>query len=216
MANSARRIRGNMSMEWMPEHLMDVKLKNSSMWSQHVKQLIMLTAGIETKSQEEMNKGQREDFILSEYNNWCDILGQKHPNAPVLRWLKFTTGTRTTRIGGGYLLSVSHFTTSRKVFGSSTTSSIGYGTRCCRREPPGKVRKKFGSGFAISCSAEGVVTNLKNQLLKISNGGKSNARSGSMPTSIQDHAVNYWKQVYSRLNHHRLIPLSIHTHNPSQ
>ena len=90
-------------MEWMPEHLMDVKLKNSSMWSQHVKQLIMLTAGIETKSQEEMNKGQREDFILSEYNNWCDILGQKHPNAPVLRWLKFTTGTRTARIDGGYL-----------------------------------------------------------------------------------------------------------------
>ena len=103
MANSALRYRGNVPMEWMPEHLMDVKLKNSSMWSQHVKQLIMLTAGIETKSQEEMNKGQRQDFILSEYNNWCDILGQKHPNAPVLRWLKFTTGTRTTRIAGEYL-----------------------------------------------------------------------------------------------------------------
>ena len=53
-------------MKWLPEALMVEGLKNYPCWAQHVKQVIMLTAGIETKRQQSMNKGEREDFMLTE------------------------------------------------------------------------------------------------------------------------------------------------------
>ena len=90
-------------MEWLPSHLLHHNLANCSAWSQHVKQSIMMIAGIETKSQDEMNKGQREDCIYSEYMNWVEILAAKHPRASVNGWLEYTTGTKTVKVTGAYL-----------------------------------------------------------------------------------------------------------------
>ena len=108
--NSARRImlsspgyRGNVSMAWLPDKLMTKTLTNERMWAQHVKQFLILICGIETKSQEDMDKGGREHFIMSEYNRWVDILSQKFPDAAVNPWLKHTTGTRVKKIDGAYL-----------------------------------------------------------------------------------------------------------------
>lgn len=63
----------------------------------------MMIAGIETKSQEEMNKGQREDFVYSEYMNWVEIVAAKYPRAAINGWLEFTTGTRTVKVTGAYI-----------------------------------------------------------------------------------------------------------------
>ena len=90
-------------MAWLPEQLMTKSLKNEKMWSQHVKQFLILTCGIETKSQEELDKGGRENFMMEEYSRWVDILSQKFPDAAVHPWLNFTTGTRKTQLDGGYL-----------------------------------------------------------------------------------------------------------------
>ena len=115
MGDSARRIaRSARKMAWLPPHLMAENLRNHASWAQHVKQLIMVTAGIETKRQEEMNKGARQDFMLLEYTNWCEILAAKFPDSPVITCLEFTTGTRATKITGGYLYR--NFTEGLRVF----------------------------------------------------------------------------------------------------
>ena len=90
-------------MAWIPEQLMSKSLNNEKMWAQHIKQFIALTTGIETKSQEEMDKGTRECHIFNEYSRWIEILNAKYPEAAVLPWLSFTTGTRNKRINGEYL-----------------------------------------------------------------------------------------------------------------
>ena len=90
-------------MEWLPTHLMHHSLPNCASLSQHVKQAIMIIAGIETKSQEEMNKGQREDFAYSEYMNWVEIVASKYPHAAINGWLEFTTGKRTQKVTGAYI-----------------------------------------------------------------------------------------------------------------
>ena len=93
----------NVSMAWLPEQLMTKTLNNSKMWAQHIKQFVLMTSGIETKSQGEMDKGGRENYIMTEYSRWLEILMAKFPDAAVHPWLKFTTGTRTTKIDGKYL-----------------------------------------------------------------------------------------------------------------
>ena len=103
MANSVHRYRGNVSMAWIPQQLMTKELSHEKMWAQHIKQFIALTAGIETKSQEEMDKGTRESHILQEFSRWIEIINEKFPRAAVLPWLSFTTGTRSTRINGKWL-----------------------------------------------------------------------------------------------------------------
>ena len=90
-------------MAWLPEQLMMKTLTNVKMWAQHVKQFLVLICGIETKSQEDMDKGGREHFITSEYNRWVEILAAKFPDAAVHPWLEFTTGTRSKKINGAYL-----------------------------------------------------------------------------------------------------------------
>ena len=75
--------RGNVSMAWLPEQLMTKTLSNAKMWAQHVKQLLVLTCGVETKSQEDMDKGGHKHFIMSECNRWVEILGSKFPDAAV-------------------------------------------------------------------------------------------------------------------------------------
>ena len=55
--------RGNVSMVWLPEQLMTKTLTNVKMWAQHVKQFLVLMHDIETKSQEDMDKGGREHFL---------------------------------------------------------------------------------------------------------------------------------------------------------
>ena len=103
MAKSSRRISESFDMAWIPEHLMSETLRNCVAWAQHVKQLIMLTAGIETKKQKDMNKGELQMFMATEYSNWLEILEQKYPQARVHNWLEYTTGTRTTKVSGDYL-----------------------------------------------------------------------------------------------------------------
>ena len=78
-------------------------LNNPKIWAQHIKQFVLMTSGIETKSQGEMDKGGRENYIMTEYSRWLEILMAKFPDAAVHPWLKFTTGTRTTKIDGKYL-----------------------------------------------------------------------------------------------------------------
>ena len=92
-------------MAWIPERLMTKTLKcgKDKMWAQHIKQFLMLRCGIETKSQEEMDKGGREIFIMNEYNRWVEILISKYPDAAIHPWLRFTTGTRLVKIDGKYL-----------------------------------------------------------------------------------------------------------------
>ena len=50
-----------------------------------------------------MDTGSRQHFIFTEYSRWLDIIAEKHPEAAVLPWLKFTTGTGTTKVDGKYL-----------------------------------------------------------------------------------------------------------------
>ena len=68
-------------MKWLTEYLTLVVegLRNYPCWEQHVEQVVMLTAGIETKRQQSMNNWEREDFMLTEYLNWVEIVQQKHP-----------------------------------------------------------------------------------------------------------------------------------------
>ena len=90
-------------MAWIPQQLMTKSLKNPTGWAQIIKQFIVLVAGIETKSQEEMDKGCRENHVMIEYSRWVEIMNAKYPDAAVLPWLMFTTGTRNQRINGKYL-----------------------------------------------------------------------------------------------------------------
>ena len=71
-------------MAWLPEKLLTKTLKNEKMWAQHVKQFLVLVSGIETKSQEQMDKGGRESFMMDEFQTWVDIINQKYPEATVL------------------------------------------------------------------------------------------------------------------------------------
>ena len=90
-------------MEWLPKHLLSTDMKDATSWAQHVKQFIILTAGIETKRQDQMNKKSRCDFVLAEYEKWTDFIEQKYPDAAVLPFLNFTTGNQTTRVDGKHL-----------------------------------------------------------------------------------------------------------------
>ena len=90
-------------MEWMPKHLMSEFMKEAASWAQHVKQFIILISGIETKRQDQMNKSERCDFVLAEFEKWTDFLGQKYPDAAVLPFLSYTTGNKTTRVDGKHL-----------------------------------------------------------------------------------------------------------------
>ena len=90
-------------MAWLPLQLMTRTLKNETGWAQIIKQFITIVAGIETKSQDEMDKGSRENHIMSEYNRWVQIINEKFSEAAVLPWLNFTTGTRNTKVTGKYL-----------------------------------------------------------------------------------------------------------------
>ena len=94
---------GNVSMAWLPDKLMTKTLSNHTAWAQIVKQFLILISGIETKSQEDMDKGGRENFVMSEYNRWVDILRQKFPDAAVHPWLRHTTGTRIKEVDGSYI-----------------------------------------------------------------------------------------------------------------
>ena len=55
-------------MTWIPIQLMGLNLKNNIGWAQVVKQFIVLVSGIETKSQDEMDKGARKNHIMSEFS----------------------------------------------------------------------------------------------------------------------------------------------------
>ena len=90
-------------MAWLPEQLMTKTLRNEKMWAQHVKHFLVLISGIETKSQEQMDRGGRENFIMEEFSTWMEILNQKYPDAAVHPWLSYTTGTRRSKISGDYL-----------------------------------------------------------------------------------------------------------------
>jgi len=103
MAKSVHAIVDKGAMEWLPLPLMSDIKSNAGMWAQHVKQVIMLTAGIETKMQEDMNKGQREDFMSQEYNNWIGRIVENFPCAAVKMYLKYTTATLKTKVDGHYL-----------------------------------------------------------------------------------------------------------------
>ena len=90
-------------MAWIPMQLMGLNLKNNIGWAQVVKQFIVLVSGIETKSQDEMDKGARENHILSEYSRWVQIMHEKFSEAAVLPYLSYTTGTRQKDVTGLYL-----------------------------------------------------------------------------------------------------------------
>ena len=66
-------------MAWLPEELLTKTLDTPKMWAQHVKQFLVLISGIETKSQEEMDRGARENFIMAEFSRWVEILEAKYP-----------------------------------------------------------------------------------------------------------------------------------------
>ena len=135
-------------MAWLPEQLMTKSLKNEKMWSQHVKQFLILTCGIETKSQEELDKGGRENFMMEEYSRWVDILSQKFPDAAVHPWLNFTTGTRKMQLDGGYLYR--NFQEGLRIF---TATLILYGRPFFPKESPVNPRKKCGLDSATSTGA---------------------------------------------------------------
>ena len=90
-------------MEWMPSHLLHHSLPNCPSSSQHAKQSIMMIAEIETKSKEEMNKGQREDCIFFEHMDRVEISAAKYPRAAVNGCLEYTTGTKTVKVTGSYI-----------------------------------------------------------------------------------------------------------------
>ena len=54
----------HVSMACIPMQLMGLNLKNNIGWAQVVKQFIVLVSGIETKSQDEMDKGARESRTI--------------------------------------------------------------------------------------------------------------------------------------------------------
>ena len=101
-------------MEWLPSHLTSEDLGHADSWAQHVKQMIMMGAGIETKRQEEMDKGSREAFIMDEYNRWCEVVERTYDNAMILEYLHWTTGKREKPITGYYLYR--NFTEGLRVF----------------------------------------------------------------------------------------------------
>ena len=82
---------------------MDANVRQVSSVAQRVKQMLILLAGIETKRQDGMSKGEREHFIHTSYNNWCEILKTKYPDAAIHRYMVFTTGKMTIRIDGIHL-----------------------------------------------------------------------------------------------------------------
>jgi len=87
----------------LPPRLMEKDLRFCSSWAQQVKQMAIIMAGIETKRQGDMSKGERACFIAQEYGGWCKTLKTKYPDASVNRFMAFTTGKCTTSIDGAYL-----------------------------------------------------------------------------------------------------------------
>ena len=92
-----------MDTNWLPAGLMDEDVQQSASVAQRVKQMLILLAGIEMKRQSDMSKGERNLFILTSYNNWCDMLRKKYPDAAIHKYMAHTTGKLTTLIDGGYL-----------------------------------------------------------------------------------------------------------------
>ena len=68
----------------IPIQLMGLNLKNNIGWAQVVKQFIVLVSGIETKSQDDVDKGARENHVVSEYSRWVQIINEKFSEAAVL------------------------------------------------------------------------------------------------------------------------------------
>ena len=95
---------GNVTMTRFPEQLLTKTLNHEKMWVQHMKQFLVLTSDIETKLQEQMDKGGRENFTMEEYITCNEILIlQKYPDVSVHPWLTYTTGTRTKKISVDYM-----------------------------------------------------------------------------------------------------------------
>ena len=78
-------------------------LRHASSWGQQVKQMCIVLAGIETKRQGDMSKGDREVFMNEEFNGWCATLKKKYPDAAINRFLGFTTGKCAVKVDGHYL-----------------------------------------------------------------------------------------------------------------
>ena len=64
-------------------HFAPMLVNNVKMWAQHIKQFVLMTSGIETKSQGEMDKGDRENYIMSKYYSSMKILMTKFPDTEV-------------------------------------------------------------------------------------------------------------------------------------
>ena len=92
-----------MDTNWLPAGLMDEDVQQSASVAQRVKQMLILLAGIELKRQSDMSKGEQSLFILTSYNNWCDILRKKYPKAAIHKYMAHITGKLTTHINGAYL-----------------------------------------------------------------------------------------------------------------
>ena len=102
MSGSLKRIVKDVPMDWLPEELCaaNISRAHAGTYSQVVKQMINLTAGIETKRQEEMPRASRQVFILTEYTRWVNIIRRKFPEATVLPYLMYTTTTRNNKVDG--------------------------------------------------------------------------------------------------------------------
>ena len=108
----------------------------------------MLTTGIETKRQKDMNKGELQHFMHEEYKNWIDICEQKFPNAAVQGWLEFTTGTRSAKVNGAYLYR--NFTEGLRVF----HKCVPLWTQTLAEGSSGKAKEEIWKRFCylLNCS----------------------------------------------------------------
>ena len=115
---------GHVSMEWLSKYLLGEYTSNAAAVAQKCKNFLIMTSGIDTKSQEDMTKPEREDYIVTEYKRWVKHVKKKFPKAAVLPYLGYTTGNRTTQVSGSHL-----YRNFQEALGNFITPSMQSGTR---------------------------------------------------------------------------------------
>ena len=167
--------------------LMSKTLRNNVGWAQVIKQFITMVSGIDTKMQEEMDKGGREHHIMTEYSRWVQIMNEKFPDPAVLSWLMFTTGTHNIRVTGKYIYRM--FCDGLRVVNRDLNTEW---VKFSMKEFRANRKKNYGPVFVTGCTAKETIWRWKTQHQYILNDNGRRRESVYTFSSLWGRVTKFW------------------------
>jgi hypothetical protein len=84
----------------LPSDLTDVEERHAGAAAQLAKEILMVLAGIETKTGGSMAAAERSVFFKDAYDKWVGAVEKHNDQTPILDYLDWTTATCSSRVTG--------------------------------------------------------------------------------------------------------------------